>query len=51
MPTMTAALHDGEGRMRIANVQVPEAGPGDAVGDLWAYLAGLRVARNGKRGS
>ena len=31
MPTMTAALHDGKGRMRIANVQAPEAGPGDAV--------------------
>ena len=31
MPKMTAALHDGNGRMRIANVQGPEAGPGDAV--------------------
>ena len=31
MATMTAALHDGVDTMRLAEVQKPEAGPGDAV--------------------
>ena len=31
MPTMTAALHDGKGTMRISEIEKPEPGPGDAI--------------------
>ena len=31
MATMTAALHDGKGTMRVSKVQKPVAGPGDAI--------------------
>lgn len=42
MPTMTAALHNGNGSMEIRQVQMPEPGPGDAI---------VRVRQSGICGS